>query len=172
VDIIDGPRVATNLSTAGHDKRQPLPDPNVTWIVSDVDVRNVVVDSGGRPEAAALLGANDGNRQRSAAVMRITADSDVYVRQPGLPGTLTQWSDWPSALRSYSTLAGMRAATGQEARGIELTGGTGAFVDAAGGDLRLRPDSPARGRGTALPADIAAAIGRSAGAVDPGAFFG
>jgi parallel beta-helix repeat protein len=172
VDIVDGPRVATDLSTAGHDERQPLPDPNVTWIVSDVQVRNLVVDSGGRSDATFLLGANDGNRQRSAATMRITADSDVHVRPPGLPATLVQWSDWPTALRSYSTLAGMRAATGQEARGIEFTGGTGVFVDPAAGDLRLRSDSPARGHGTALPSDIAAALGRSAGAVDPGAFFG
>jgi hypothetical protein len=172
VDIVDGPRVASDLSIPGHDKRQPLPDPNVTWIVSDVQVRNLVVDSGGRGDAAFLLGANDGNRQRSAATMRITADSDVYVRPPGVPATLIQWSDWPTALRYYTTLAGLKSATGQEALGIELTGGTGVFIDAAAGDLRLRSDSPARGHGTALPADIAAAVGRSAGAVDPGAFFG
>jgi parallel beta-helix repeat protein len=172
VDIIDGPRVATDLSLAGHDKRQPLPDPDVTWIVTDVQVRNLVADSGGRGDTAVLLGANDGNRLRSAATMRITADSDVYVRPPGVPATLVQWSYWPTALRSYSTLAGMAAATGQERLGIELTGGTGVFANAAAGDLRLRSDSPARGRGTALPADIAAALGRSAGAVDPGAFFG
>jgi parallel beta-helix repeat protein len=172
VDIIDGPRVASDLSTPGHDKRQPLPDPNVTWIVSDVQVRNLVVDSGGRGDAAFLLGANDGNRKRSAATMRITAESDVYVRQPGVPATLIQWSDWPTALRYYTTLSAMKTATGQEALGIEFTGGTGVFVDAAAGDLRLRSDSPARGHGTALPADIAAALGRSAGAVEPGAFFG
>ncbi len=45
--------------------------------------------------------------------------------------------------------------------------------DAGDGDLRLRADSPARGTGATLPADLATALGRAAGgSVDPGAFFG
>ena len=176
VDVQDGPRVATNLSIPGHDPRQPLPDPTVTWVVQDIEVRNNILDVGSRVGTPYLFRADDGSNQRTAEQMRVTADHNVYVRpSPTQLGTLVAWSNRPAGVRYFGSVGAFRSGTGQEAHGLGFDAPTTAVLvgDSAAGDLRLRVDSPARGRGAPLPTDVAAALGRAAGvAVDPGAFFG
>jgi parallel beta-helix repeat protein len=174
VDVQDGPRVATDLSIPGHDRRQPLPDPTVTWVVQDVEVRNNVLDVGTRTGVRCLFrAADDSGSGRTAAQMGITGDYDLYVRPSAsqLP-TVVAWAGG-STTRAFGSVDAFRSGTGQEARGLGIEAPTTSVLATPDADLRLRADSPAKGKGAALPADVAAAIGRPAGGpVDPGAFFG
>jgi parallel beta-helix repeat protein len=175
VDVQDGSRTSLN-TTFGRDTRRPQPDPEMTFIVQDVQVRNNVLDVGTRIGVPALLRVDDGATPRTAEQMGVTADSDVYLRPSALQlGTLALWSNRPAGVRSFGTVAAFQSTTRQEMHGLGLDGATGTVLvgDAAAGDLGLRPGSPAAGIGAALPADVLGALGRSAGgAVDPGAFFG
>jgi mannuronan 5-epimerase len=87
-------------------------------------------------------------------------DYNAYYRStPGSPQYAVNWcNDW------YATMAAFHNGTGYEAHGIEYDGGSDPFfVNAAGEDFHLSSGSPAIGRGQALPANIAAALGVSAG---------
>ena len=59
--------MASNLSTAGHDPRQSLPDPTVTWLTGPVQViDNVMTGATGN----AVLSVQDYTHGKSAAQMR------------------------------------------------------------------------------------------------------
>jgi hypothetical protein len=89
----------------------------------------------------------------------IALDYNLYSRVGGGAANLYRWTDPPACYSIFANLSNLRAATGYEGHGIELTAAQPLFVNAAGGDYRLAAGSPAIGAGQPLPADIAALLG-------------
>jgi hypothetical protein len=73
----------------------------------------------------------------------LTIDRNVYALAPGSKLFLFG-VPWRPRFKDYTELAAVTAATGFEARSVVAEPG---FVDAAGRDYRLKPDSPARAAG-------------------------
>ena len=122
-------RVASNLSEAGHDPRQSLPDPTVTWLTGPVQiVNNVMTGTTGN----AVLSVQDFTHGRSASQMGIVANGNVYQRaNPFAPSWLVVWSRQGTDPTVFTSIDSFRNATGQEASGVEIANGSNA-VDANG----------------------------------------
>lgn len=89
-----------------------------------------------------------------------TVDHNGYHRTTaGKPANAVAWVEQPPGCDAeYATVEQFRAATSHEDHGVGLDG-TGAFVDPAAGDFRLRPDSPFNDAGAPLSAAAADAVG-------------
>ncbi|WP_306453488.1 right-handed parallel beta-helix repeat-containing protein [Clavibacter capsici] len=130
IDISQGDRIATNLATAGHDPRQKLPDPTVTWVVTDITISNNVLQGS---TGNALLAVEDHTHKRSAAQMGVRASGNVYQRdRADSPGWAVVWSRGPGNPAVYGTLAAFRDATGNDRTSVEVIGRR-----VLGSDLRI-----------------------------------
>lgn len=166
--LVQDSRRASSTSTPGHDPRQPLPDPTVTWLLGPVTFSDNVL--AGPTTAACLLCVQDTALRRTAAQIGVAADGTVYGRTAaGKPAWTATWPGGTSGTQVYATIAAFSTATGQEPHGIEFTGVP--VVDATG---RLTPDVAAITTLVAqpLPDDLAATLGRTSGEQHVGAWFG
>jgi len=122
-------RVSSNLSTAGHDPRQSLPDPTVTWLTGPVLVlNNVMTGSTG----SSVLSVQDYGHARSASQMSVTANGNVYQRtRASSPSWLVVWARQNNDPAVFTSLASFHDATGEESSGAELDNGSDA-VDSNG----------------------------------------
>ncbi len=150
IELVQDKRSGSDRSVPGHDKRQPFPDPTMTWLVGDATVANNVLGRPGR-SANCVLCVEDYTGKRSAAQMDITEDGNLYLRaSASAPSWLVVWSNGPGNPRVFTTLDAFVAATGQGKHSAES-----------------RAAGRAEGRGGAqprpLPADVAAALQRPAG---------
>ncbi|PPF50007.1 sortase [Clavibacter michiganensis] len=120
VDISQGTRRASNLSTPGHDPRQKLPDPTVTWVVTDIDIANNVMQGS---TGNALLAVEDHSHERSAGQMGITTSGNVYQRDAGnRPGWAVIWSRGPGDPAVYGSVQAFSAATGNDRTSLAIDG--------------------------------------------------
>ncbi|RII85223.1 DUF1565 domain-containing protein, partial [Clavibacter michiganensis subsp. insidiosus] len=120
IDISQGTRRASNLATAGHDPRQKLPDPTVTWVVTDVDIANNVMQGS---TGNALLAVEDHSHQRSAGQMGITTSGNVYQRDAGnRPGWAVIWSRGAGDPAVYGSVQAFSAATGNDRTSLAIDG--------------------------------------------------
>ncbi len=167
VNIVQGDRRASNLATAGHDPRQSLPDPTVTWVTGQVTVKNnVLADS----TFKCNLCVEDYSHEKSAAQMEIVTDGNVYQRtNPTAPTWIIVWSRGAGDPAVYTTVPAFVKATGQDANSLVLegepaiTGGSVVVPKVAGAvSTAAQP----------LPASIATLLGRTAGALQLGAWIG
>jgi hypothetical protein len=167
VNIVQGDRRASNLGNAGHDPRQKLPDPTVTWITGHVTVKNNVLANS---TFKCNLCVEDYSHEKSAAQMQIVSDGNVYQRtNPTAPTWAIVWSRGAGDPAVYNTIPDFVKATGQDANSLVLEGepalsGTSGIVKkvAAGVPTVARP----------LPASIATLLGRHAGSLQLGAWVG
>jgi len=120
INITQGDRRASNLSTAGHDPRQTLPDPTVTWITGNITVvNNVLANSTGN----AVLAVEDYSHWHSVEQMGLTIAGNVYQRtSAGSPNWLIVWSRGAGNPAVFTTLADFQSATGQERTGRSFDG--------------------------------------------------
>ena len=118
--LVQDSRVASDLSEPGHDPRQVLPDPTVTWILGPITVRNNIVAGSA---SNCMLCGQDTALLRTAETIGITADGNVYNRPSS---TTPKWiATWPSGVTNpyvYTTVSAFRTAKGQEKTGAEFTG--------------------------------------------------
>ncbi|MGJ1645358.1 right-handed parallel beta-helix repeat-containing protein [Clavibacter sepedonicus] len=120
IDISQGTRRASDLSTAGHDPRQKLPDPTVTWVVTDVDIANNVMQGS---TGNALLAVEDHSHQRSAGQMGITTSGNVYQRDAAnRPGWAVIWSRGAGDPAVYGSVQAFSAATGNDRSSLAIDG--------------------------------------------------
>ena len=159
LEVIDGSRV-NDGQTAGRDPRYPM-DPDVTWVVERIAVRNNIFATP-RAGATALVGVEDATRTRPAAAMA-SFNANGYLRSStSQPGWVANWANYGAtpAMLVFPTLAGWRTATGQELLGVssDSAGTQPWFRDAAAGDYRLTSTSPARGAGLTLPLEVGSFI--------------
>jgi hypothetical protein len=144
VDLVQDYRRATNLGTPGHDPRQSLPDPTVTWLLGNVAFMNNLV---GKPTGAYGLNIRDYSKARSASQMGIQLNGNQFNAQPA--GSLFVWGATSSSVVLFKTVATLESSTGQ---------GPG------------NGDTASSTFPVGLPSDIAALIGQSAGERHIGAF--
>jgi parallel beta-helix repeat protein len=163
LNLVQDARRPTSAGTAGRDKRQPFPDPTMTWLIGPAVFGNNVVAS--QRSGNCMLCVEDYSKQRSAAQIGVSANGDVYNRvSSSSPTNLVVWSRGASDPATYTTLNAFKAATGQEAAGQQLTGA--GMVDGDGNLLTALSTSALPG----LPADVAAATGFPTGSRHAGAF--
>ncbi|WP_329243916.1 right-handed parallel beta-helix repeat-containing protein [Actinoallomurus sp. NBC_01490] len=136
----------------------------VTYDTADVTLVNNIF-AGATGESAALFDTVANKTTGVGAAQMIPAaqmDHNGYYRASATaPGTLVNWQS-ATAGTSYTSLPAFQA-TGRDAHGLYQEGSASYFTDAAGGDYRVVPGSPAETAGAALPADVATAIGVSSG---------
>ncbi|MBF4620714.1 right-handed parallel beta-helix repeat-containing protein [Clavibacter sp. VKM Ac-2542] len=167
VDIAQGTRRAANLGEAGHDPRQQLPDPTVTWIVTDIQVAdNVMQGSTGN----ALLAVEDHSHERSATQMGITTAGNVYQRDAASsPRWAIVWARGPGDPAVHDTVGAFTAATGNDRTSLDVVG-----QKALGSGWRLTTEIQAQQAtvAVAVPAAVATLRGVATGARVIGAAAG
>ncbi|MGY1811479.1 right-handed parallel beta-helix repeat-containing protein [Blastococcus sp. SYSU D00820] len=159
--VVQDERLAADVDVPGHDPRQPLPDPTVTWVLGPVRLGDNVL--GGTTGATCVLCVQDRALGRTAEEIGVTARGNLYLAAaPGAPPELVTW---PGA-GAFGSIADFRAATGQEETGGQLAARLA--VDA---DHRLTPPMAALQARVAvpLPDGVAPALGRPAGGAELGA---
>jgi len=158
INIVQDARRASDQSTAGHDPRQPFPDPTMTWVNGPVEVRNNIMAA---TTGNCLLCVEDYSKQLTAEQMQVTALGDVYQRpNTSSPSWVVVWSKGAGNPAVFSTLAAFKSATGQESAGLALdgtaaTGGDGAPSQAVQNAFGSVAQS--------LPADLASLAGLASG---------
>ncbi len=121
INVVQDTRRPTSAGTAGRDKRQPFPDPTMTWLIGPVRVSNNVLAN--QKSGDCMLCVEDYTQKRSAKQIDVTANGDVYARtNASRPTYLVVWSRGPGNPAVYTTLKSFRAATGQEKSGVLLRG--------------------------------------------------
>ena len=162
--IGQGDRRASQLSTPGHDNRQKLPDPTVTWITGNITVNNNVFADG---TFKCILCVEDYSHERSAAQMNITSDGNVYQRSSAsMPAWAVVWSRGVGNPAVYTNIPAFAAATGQDTHSYAVDGTAvlnGSKTTAA---VQAKTNTVAR----PLPAKIAAVTGKATGSLQLGAW--
>jgi hypothetical protein len=158
VNIVQGTRRASDLSVAGHDPRQKLPDPTMTWITGDVTLRNNVLSNS---TGNCILCVEDYSHVQSAAQMDIDANGNVYQRaNAAAPAWAIVWSRGPGNPAVYTTVAAWSAATGQDAQRFASDAAPVIGTDFT---LGAAPAAAASSIAQPLPSQIAAIVGKPAG---------
>ena len=104
--VVQDSRVASNRCTPGHDPRQPLPDPTVTWLLGPVTISNNVV--GGPTSATCLLCAQDTALAPHAGADRAHGDGNLWTRPSATqPATL---ATWPTGSEQHADVRDRRGA--------------------------------------------------------------
>ncbi|HEY0951637.1 right-handed parallel beta-helix repeat-containing protein [Nocardioides sp.] len=169
LNIVQDDRDANDPRTPGHDPRDPVPAPGMTWINGPVAVHNNVLDRG-TSGANCLLCVEDYSERFSAEDLGVSASGNVYARSNrNAPTWMVVWSQGRGNPDVFTSLDAFRTATGQESRGLEVTGRSA--VTAA---LRTTTEvRSATGRvALPLPAALARALGRKPGVTHLGAWVG
>ncbi|PPF85574.1 hypothetical protein C5B96_05765 [Subtercola sp. Z020] len=153
VRIYQDQRRQADPSFAGHDPRQKIPDPTVPWVTKNITIANNAFGAGGFFQIWAL----DAVTHIPADRMGITVTGNLFNRRTSMSqSTLLAWGGSDnSSITRYDTAASMLTKNSafrntETGSSLSLTGMTSAILSAASGAL-------------ALPADVAAAVGRSTG---------
>ena len=167
INIVQGDRRASDLSVPGHDPRQVLPDPAVSWITGWVTMKNnVLANSTGN----CLLCVEDYSHQHSAQQMQIDSNGNVFQRVDATkPSWAVVWSRGEGNPAVYMKVSEYVAASGQDRQSLSLDAGQAvsglaqpSFVVTAAIPKVAQP----------LPASIADLIGKPAGSLNLGAWVG
>jgi parallel beta-helix repeat protein len=143
----------------------------ITWIARDHVIKNNIFSNA---NSGPLFQTPNCDTQEPSTAMIVAADYNGYYRtSSSQPKTVIKWSLGSAQCSvGYTSVAAFKLATGYEAQSLVIDNVTTNpfFVDEANRDYRLKPDSPAIGRGEKLPTDIVSALGwSSALPVDLGA---
>ncbi|WP_223587168.1 right-handed parallel beta-helix repeat-containing protein [Microbacterium sp. OVT16B] len=123
IAIIQDKRRASDTSAAGHDPRQPNPDPTVPWITRNtVIVNNVVGDAGGN----CLICVEDRSKEFTGSQLVARSDGNLYSRPavtaPVWFGIWSRGSAGDPAVTN--TLKAFSTATGQDTHSMLVEGGS------------------------------------------------
>jgi len=158
VRIHDTTREAKDVNSApyGYDKRRPVPDPTVTWVVFNIEMKNNLIggQQGGWCGVFCIL--NDTDTRTGAQMIKL--DGNIYQRTSATaPKELIRWASGKGGKTNYGSLSAFRSAVaGQEASGAEALTSVAA----------LSTSLPKAG--VAIPASVASVIGVPAGTVKVG----
>jgi parallel beta-helix repeat protein len=121
INIVQGDRRASNLSTPGHDPRQSLPDPTVTWITGQVTIgNNILANSTGN----CILCVEDYSHQQSAEQMGIASNGNVFQRpRTAQPTWVVVWSHGSGNPMVYNKISDYVAGTGQDRKSVAVDSG-------------------------------------------------
>ncbi len=149
--VVQDGRLAADLDVPGHDPRQQLPDPTVTWVLGPVTLGDNVI--GGGAAAGCLVCAQDAALLRTAEEIGLTLSGNAYLVTA--PEAVVTWPQGAATPVAYPSVAEFRAATGQEASGAEFP--------AAGGPPTDQLAAASGAVAVGLPAAVADVLGLPAG---------
>jgi parallel beta-helix repeat protein len=160
-------RLASNLDEPGHDPRQPLPDPTMTWVITDVIISNNIF-SHANSQTNCVVCVEDYTGSRSAEQMGVTFNGNVYNRSSSTtPKWVVVWADGAADPKVFTTVAAFTSETGQERRSIAQDGAPLVADDGVAADaVTEQAETVAQ----PLPADVAAPVGEETGARQLGAW--
>jgi trimeric autotransporter adhesin len=116
INLVEDARRPTSPSSVGRDKRQPFPDPTMTWQLGPARVTNNVLAH--QNSGNCMLCVEDYTRTRSAEQIGVTANGNIYMRRStSRPAWVVVWSRGSADPAVYKDLTSFRNATGQEATG-------------------------------------------------------
>jgi hypothetical protein len=121
LDLTQDTRVASNTSAAGHDPRQPLPDPTVSWLLRNVNIGNNIL---GRPITGTdcLLCVQDTLKKSTGAQLNIVVTGNLFQRSNATsPKVMFHWPNGAAGTVSYNSVADFARASGQKG-GLEFNG--------------------------------------------------
>jgi hypothetical protein len=155
LNINEDSRRQSDLSTAGHDPRQTLPDPTMPWLSQYIDIHNNIFDNS---TGNALFAVEDYSHTYSAEQLNITTNNNQYSRASSTsPSWLVVWSAGTGNNLNpyvYSSLYAFQNAKGQDLKSVLADNGAA-----------MPTTSPA-----GLGADVAALIGQPTGDKHMGAY--
>jgi len=154
IELVQDTRHASDLSIPGHDPRQQLPDPTMTWILGDIDVFDNAF--GQQSPRDYQVYARDYTGQHAPAQLDISVDNDLFTKPQSTGQVEIVWGGTPGEVTTYRSIATFDAATGWT------------NLDAAVG--QTPPASTLSQLARPLSATIAAAIGQPANTRHIGAF--
>ena len=156
LNIVQDSRRSASATTPGHDPRQPVPDPRMTWITGPVEIKSNVLSS---TVGDCQLCVEDFSGEFAAEDLGVVSQSNLYARQPDEASAwLAVWSRAPLAPLTFVSLADFRGSTGQEIGSREVF--EDGLLTPAGriiGDLRPA-DLPSA---SLFPSALGGLIGRS-----------
>jgi trimeric autotransporter adhesin len=162
INIVQDTRLPTSATSVGRDKRQPFPDPTMTWLNGPVKVANNVIAN--QRTGNCMLCVEDYSKKRTADQIGVTANGNVYNRPAAAsPSWLVVWSTGAGNPAVYTSLAAFRTGTGQESGGLSLDGAS--LLDTVGSLLAAPTNTP-----LGLPAAVATATGHPTGTAFTGAW--
>lgn len=161
INLTQDARRAANAGDAGHDPRQPFPDPTMTWTINPAVISNNLV-LGGNATSDALVGVQDFTKQQSAEQMGVTMNRNYYYRvADSSPGWLAVWSKGGGANPSVAASLTAFQALGQERSARYSTDAS--VLDSSGLGLTAAAMSQAVAIAQPIPADVLTALGWSTG---------
>jgi len=164
INIVQGDRRAADLSLPGHDKRQKLPDPTVTWITEDISIGNNVLAEG---FGKCVLCVEDYSHERSAAQMQISSDGNVFQRVSAKePAWAVVWSRGAGNPQTFTSIAEFSKATGRDSDSLALDAEPALDGNALAPAVRSVESAIAR----PLPSHVAAGVQRPTGVRHLGAW--
>lgn len=168
INIVQDNRAPTSASTAGRDRRQPFPDPTMTWVMGPVNVHNNVVSL---TKGNCLVCVEDYSKRFSAEQLGVTTNGNVYHRaSASSPRWLAVWSRGAGNPAVHNTLADFQRSSGQEARSRAFDGSS---IVNSSSVLQQSIRSDAASIALPLPASVAEHVGGvSSGTRQLGAFVG
>ena len=142
----------SNTKTAGHDPRQPNPDPTMPWNLHDIVVSNNVIAASGRSQFYGV----DTDTGMSLDVIKVTINGNMFTSYVG--GSAPKMVGWGQATGSivyYNTPEALATAKNSAWKNVTVAPqGLPAMQSTKGGyDSITVP----------LPADVASAVGAPAG---------
>ena len=157
INLVQDARLPTSANSVGRDKRQPFPDPTMTWLNGPAMFANNIVAN--QPTGNCMICVEDYSGKRTAAQIGVTANGNIYNRPNTLkPAYVVVWSRGASDPAAYPTVTAFSTATGQEVLG-QLINGTG-VVDPLG---VVASSMSAAYQGLPLPPDVATIVGKPTG---------
>jgi parallel beta-helix repeat protein len=161
INIVQDARRASQVSTPGHDPRQPLPDPTMPWVTQNITLSNNVIADG---TYKCMVCVEDFSHERSAAQMNIVSNGNVFKRTSATtPVWAAVWSTGAGNPAIYNTIAEYSAATGQDRNSVAIDGGSAATLAATIASSAATASRP-------LPAKVAPLVKQAAGARHLGAW--
>jgi hypothetical protein len=107
--------------TYGFDKRQPRPDPTMTWETGQIDIKNnLISDVVKGNNWCGMLCVYDHDKKLTAEQMGVTLNGNFYERSDtAAPSAVIRWASGSRGAVNYNTLSTFRSSTGQETAGVE-----------------------------------------------------
>jgi parallel beta-helix repeat protein len=162
INLVQDDRLPSTANTAGRDKRQPFPDPTMTWLNGNAVIANNIVAS--QKSGICMICVEDYSHVRSAEQMVVTTNSNVYQRpNASLPTYLVVWSRGPGDPWAFASFSDVRNVIHQEAQGQIIN--SAGYVDATGKVIGSISNTA-----TPIPANIATITGVAAGTKYHGAW--
>lgn len=165
VDVNADTRAPMTASSVGRDPRQAFPDPTMTWVCDNLEVKNNVIGKMPSNKWALRIRDSHTSGQRAAATFGPDIDGNFYNWLSA--SNPWGWSQANAANQPIATFAAFKVNTAQEAHGVATVGS-----DQLNADFTLKASAltATAAAPRPLPADVAAAAGQATGATHMGAW--